>query len=231
MICLLFIKNSIKHIILKNNNNISNKKADLIRFNNTDKLLSQNKKDIIELLLWIWCLNCLNTKKENSKKWLFYYYTISKLIKYNIHLFNNIFKTELQNILNNLKKNIKLTEIIGFGVEIIEKISYLQILDDKLYDHQKELFTYCKYPNPKLIHIAPTGTGKTMSPLGLSEKYKVHIKYWCYYHWQNMQYLCKKVALLLAVMMVYTTYYYTAKDYTMKKNQGIGRVDNTVGIK
>ena len=39
---------------------------------------------------------------------------------------------------------------------------------------KKELFTYCKYPNPKLIqYIAPTGTGKTMSPLGLSEKYKV----------------------------------------------------------
>ena len=46
--------------------------------------------------------------------------------------------------------------------------------DYHLYDHQKELFTICKQPNPKMIlYIAPTGTGKTLSPLGLSEQYKV----------------------------------------------------------
>ena len=44
----------------------------------------------------------------------------------------------------------------------------------KLYPHQKELFTIAKNPNPKLVlYIAPTGTGKTMSPLGLSETKRV----------------------------------------------------------
>ena len=41
-------------------------------------------------------------------------------------------------------------------------------------DHQKKLFTLSKHKNPKLIqYIAPTGTGKTMSPLGLSEGHKI----------------------------------------------------------
>ena len=43
-----------------------------------------------------------------------------------------------------------------------------------MYDHQKQLFSLVKNPNPKLIlYKAPTGTGKTMSPLGISEGYKV----------------------------------------------------------
>ena len=59
--------------------------------------------------------------------------------------------------------------------DLIEKNDDLVPYKDyHLYEHQKELFTICKNPNPKMIlYIAPTGTGKTLSPLGLSEKYKV----------------------------------------------------------
>ena len=43
-----------------------------------------------------------------------------------------------------------------------------------LFMHQKELFTNMKNLEPKLIfYIAPTGTGKTLSPIGLSESYKI----------------------------------------------------------
>ena len=43
-----------------------------------------------------------------------------------------------------------------------------------LYEHQKEIYTAIKQPNPKLIfYIAPTGTGKTLSPLGLSNGYRI----------------------------------------------------------
>ena len=229
------------HYTKKNNNNISIKKADTIRFNNTDKLLSQNKNDIIEFVIMDMVYKLFKyEKKKDTKKWLFYYYTISKIIKYNIHLFNNIFKNELQNILNNLKETINLTEIIGFGVEIIEKNKFIyKYCDDKLYDHQKELFTYCKYPNPKLIqYIAPTGTGKTMSPLGLSEKYKViflcaarHVGLSLAKYAISMQ---KKVAFAFGCNDAedIRLHYYAAKDYSInKRSGGIGKVDNTVGDK
>ena len=229
------------HYTKKNNNNISIKKADTIRFNNTDKLLSQNKNDIIEFVIMDMVYKLFKyEKKKDTKKWLFYYYTISKIIKFNIHLFNNIFKNELQNILNNLKETINLTEIIGFGVEIIEKNKFIyKYCDDKLYDHQKELFTYCKYPNPKLIqYIAPTGTGKTMSPLGLSEKYKViflcaarHVGLSLAKYAISMQ---KKVAFAFGCNDAedIRLHYYAAKDYSInKRSGGIGKVDNTVGDK
>ena len=229
------------HYTKKNKNNISIKKADTIRFNNTDKLLSQNKNDIIEFVIMDMVYKLFKyEKKKDTKKWLFYYYTISKIIKFNIHLFNNIFKNELQNILNNLKETINLTEIIGFGVEIIEKNKFIyKYCDDKLYDHQKELFTYCKYPNPKLIqYIAPTGTGKTMSPLGLSEKYKViflcaarHVGLSLAKYAISMQ---KKVAFAFGCNDAedIRLHYYAAKDYSInKRSGGIGKVDNTVGDK
>jgi hypothetical protein len=60
------------------------------------------------------------------------------------------------------------------AVELLEKNKYVKYKDTVLYDHQKQLFTLSKQEGPKLIlYVAPTGTGKTMSPIGLSEKYKV----------------------------------------------------------
>lgn len=221
-------------------NNIIVKKADLIRFNNTEKLLNQNKNDIIEFIVMDLINKLYKNKNKNDKKWLYYYYTISRLIKYNIVLFNNIFKKEVQTILNNLEKIVNLLEVIEMGVEIIEKNQFIfKYCDNKLYDHQKELFSYCKYPNPKLIqYIAPTGTGKTMSPLGLSVKYRViflcaarHVglslaKYAISMH--------KKVAFAFGCndAQDIRLHYYAAKDYTVnKRSGGIGRVDNTVGDK
>ena len=43
-----------------------------------------------------------------------------------------------------------------------------------LFNHQKQLFEVIKNPKSKLIfYTAPTGTGKTLSPLGISKKYKI----------------------------------------------------------
>ena len=40
--------------------------------------------------------------------------------------------------------------------------------DIKLYEHQKKIFTLCKTPGAKLyLYQAPTGTCKTLTPVGL----------------------------------------------------------------
>ena len=50
----------------------------------------------------------------------------------------------------------------------------LQYADISLYEHQKQIFTAIKRPGPKLIlYTAPTGTGKTLTPIGLSEEKRV----------------------------------------------------------
>jgi phage host-nuclease inhibitor protein Gam len=108
-----------------------------------------------------------------------------------------------------------------------------------LYDHQKQLFTLCKQPNPKLIlYIAPTGTGKTMSPLGLSEKFKVifvcaarHVGLALAKAAISMQ---KKIAFAFGCKDAedIRLHYYAAKEYTVnQKSGGIGKVDNSQGEK
>ena len=63
---------------------------------------------------------------------------------------------------------------------MIEKNEFLTKYSDiTLYDHQKKLFSLFKVYEeeiiiPKLIlYIAPTATGKTLSPIGLAEKYRI----------------------------------------------------------
>jgi len=61
------------------------------------------------------------------------------------------------------------------SVALLEQNKHVVHADTQLYPHQQELFNIVKTDDaPKLIlYIAPTGTGKTMSPIGLSEKYKI----------------------------------------------------------
>jgi len=108
-----------------------------------------------------------------------------------------------------------------------------------LYDHQKELMTIVKHPGSKLIlYIAPTGTGKTLSPIGLSENKRVI-------------FLCaaRHVGLALAKSAISVgkkvafafgcesagdirLHYFAAKEYkTNKRSGGIGKVDNSIGDK
>jgi hypothetical protein len=65
-------------------------------------------------------------------------------------------------------------ELTMNAVNLLEKNKYIQYKDTELYSHQKEIFNLAKLDEPKLIlYVAPTGTGKTMTPIGLSQKYRV----------------------------------------------------------
>jgi len=166
------------------------KKRDLIRFSNTDKNLEQNKDKLFEFIIIHLLKNLFSNKKlvagpfsgdeplktEMAKqKVYYYYYTLKRLLTYTIELCNVCFIEHIKKMIDTVDADINIAEAVYYGYEIIEKNDYLlRYADEKLYEHQKQLFTLCKHPNPKLItYIAPTGTGKTLSPLGLSENFKV----------------------------------------------------------
>lgn len=220
--------------------NLKIKKADEIRFNNTDKQLSQNKNDIVEFVVIHIIDKLYKNYTKKKRKWVYYYYTLAKLVTFNFVNFNVNLKNNIKIIIDRLGKDVNYTDMITRGVELIENNAYLfKYSDDKLYDHQKELFTYCKNKRPKLIqYIAPTGTGKTMSPLGISEQYRVifvcaarHVGL----SLAKMAISCrKKVAFAFGCSDAedIRLHYYAAKDYTTnKRSGGIGKVDNTVGNK
>jgi hypothetical protein len=138
------------------------------------------------------------------------------------------------------ESKISMKKIIENSVEFVEKNeNILKYSDINLYDHQKELFTCCKTTEPKLVlYIAPTGTGKTLSPLGLSETKK--IIFVCAARHVGLALaraaisVNKKIAFAFGCSSAeeIRLHYFAAKDYTKNwKTGGIWKVDNSVGDK
>ena len=72
------------------------------------------------------------------------------------------------------KSSLSITDMVKMSDILIEKNeNILKYGDMTLYDHQKELYTICKTNSKLISYIAPTGTGKTLSPLGLSMNHRV----------------------------------------------------------
>lgn len=119
--------------------------------------------------------NVLLNNTVNNTKFILNYFTLYKLLNNNIDKINRHILKFCKTIIENFSEHINLIDFVENSVELIEKnVELLKYNDMILYDHQKEIFTICKNPQPKLVlYMAPTGTGKTLTPLGLSEKYKV----------------------------------------------------------
>ena len=221
---------------IKSNDQVM-KKADLIRLSNTDKQLDDQKNKLFEFIL----LDLLKKMFDEYAKLCYdTYYTLTVLLTYNVELINQQFIKTVKSILQGMDKHVNLTNLVYRGQRIIEQNPYLlKYADETLYDHQKQLFTLCKNTTPKLIlYIAPTGTGKTLSPLGLAEDHKII-------------FVCaaRHVGLALAKAAISSQkkvafafgcndaedirlHYYSAKEYSVnKKSGGIGKVDNSVGDK
>jgi len=227
------------------------KKADIIRFSNTDKHIDEQKSNIFEYVIIdflekIYKLRVdgkspkLKKKTDINHTWVYYYFTIKKIINYNVRLINNCFKVAVIGLLSALDGEIEVENLLACGYELIERNEHLlKYADETLYEHQKRLFSVCKQPNPKLIlYIAPTGTGKTLSPLGLSEAHKVI-------------FVCaaRHVGLALAKAAISSDkcvafafgcsdsgdirlHYSSAKEFTRNKKSGsIDKVDNSIGDK
>ena len=216
------------------------KKADQIRFNNTDSNFVQEKDKLFEFVLLNLIDNLYKHKSKHSNRWLFYHYTLKNLIEYKIDGVNGVFITLVKKLSEDNDTSVNIAELVKMGETIIERNNYLmKYTDDVLYDHQKQLFTLCKITRPKMIqYIAPTGTGKTLSPLGLSEKHRVIFV--CAARHVGLALAKAAISCHKKVAFAFgcndaediRLHYFAAKDYTVnRRSGGIFRVDNTVGDK
>jgi hypothetical protein len=238
-------KYGIKNVPTISSNTDKMKKADIIRMSNTERQINDNKENMFEFVLIDLLDNCFKCRANKSKssvyiKWMYYYYTLAILIKYNVELFNLTLKGLLQTILAALESEVDIKVLLSIAQESIEKNDYLlKYADESLYEHQKKLFSICKQPTAKIVlYIAPTGTGKTLSPLGLSEGNK--IIFVCAARHVGLALAKgaisagKKVAFAFGCNSAedIRLHYFAAKDYTInQKSGGIGKVDNSVGDK
>ena len=219
--------------------NLNIKKADLIRIqNNTVENLENS--DIYESILLKNLEKMLKCLKKKDDAWMNYYYTLHKLIRNKVHKINRHIVAIINQVLNTFEEKIQFEHIIKHSVEYIEKNDYLlKYSDITLYEHQKEIFTAINTPGPKLVlYIAPTGTGKTITPIGISSKYKVIFV--CAARHVGLALAKAAVSIHKKVAFAFgcscsediRLHYFAAKEYTKNyKTGGIWKVDNTIGDK
>jgi hypothetical protein len=223
---------------MKIDSDIKLNSSDRIRLERFDeKTLFVN--DIYENTLLTNIEKFLENKKSNVIKLFHYhYFTLYKLIRNNINKLNAHIKNLVDIVLSMFEEQINLSIIIQNAVEFIEKNqNILKYGDLTLYEHQKDIFTACKAPNSKLVlYMAPTGTGKTLSPIALSEGHK--IIFVCAARHVGLALakaaisVNKKIAFAFGCSCAddVRLHYFAAKVFTRnKRTGGIGKVDNSVG--
>ena len=216
------------------------KSSDQIRLSrlNTETISSNN--NIYEFVLYNNLEKMLEYKEKNNHKWMYYCYTLNKLIKNNVEKVNRFLKEIIETFIKNYEKDVDLLYILRNSSEIIEKNpNILKYSDLSLYDHQKTIFAAIKSVKPKLIlYIAPTGTGKTLTPLGLSQTYKVIFV--CAARHVGLALARSAISIGKRIAFAFgcsaaedvRLHYFAAKEYTKDRRSGqIRKVDNTVGDK
>ena len=218
---------------LKKKKSLEMKKRDLIRIKNIDKKIDKIKNDLYEYILLDNVVLFLKTKDIR------YYYTLVHLLGNNIEFTNEYVVCFVKGILEQFKKSDNVKKAIIDAHNVIERnnelIKYSNI---ELYQHQKELFSiYKNNKDPVLcLYQAPTGTGKTLSPIGINKK----IIFVCAAKHIGLQLAKSCISLEIPIAIAFgcrdvsdiRLHYYAAKEIVRnRRTGGIYRVDNSVGDK
>lgn len=214
-------------------------KADTIRIERSTPahLTSDN---IYEFLLLEIVEKMLGYVKGNDERWMNEYFTLHKLVRNKIPLLNGNVMLITSKVLQRFEDQLDYSRIIRDSVTNIEQNDRLLVHEDStLYSHQKEIYTIIKDSAPKLVlYIAPTGTGKTMTPIGLASSRKVIFV--CAARHVGLALarsaitMGKKVAFAFGCESAddIRLHYSSAKVYTKnRRTGGILKVDNSVGDK
>lgn len=217
------------------------KKTDIMRIEQ-NKSRNLHKENIFEFILLELSYKMLRYISKDSHRWLYYYYTLYHIVKYPIHLTNKIVANYVNTILNKYENQINLIAMIAKSYDYIEKNEYILTHSNiELYQHQKQIYSVfkTKRDTPKLVlYIAPTATGKTLTPLGLSQEYKVIFVCAA----RHVGIALAKSAISVGKKVAFgfgcscaediRLHYFAAKEYTKDwKTGGIRKVDNTIGDK
>ena len=221
--------------IIKNKKKFQLKKADVIRIKNMETKLERIKDVLFEFIIIDLLEKFIKSKRELKNK---YYYTIVKLFTYSIDNINSILKRNTLEILKTFSSQVNKNIFIENAYYYIERNDCLsEYKDIKLFPHQKKLFHYCNNPESKLVfYQAPTGTGKTLSPIGLSQNSRVIFV--CAAKHVGLQLAKACITLDIKIAVAFgckdpgniRLHWNAAKETVRnRKTGGIFKVDNSVG--
>lgn len=220
--------------------NVKPNSSDRVRLDRFDEETIQ-KNDLYEWVLLFHLEKIINyIKFSNFKLFHYHYFTLNKLTRNNISHLNRHVIYLVNFVLNKFVDSFDKSIAIENAVEFIEKNgSLLRYSDLMLYEHQKEIFTLIKQPQPKLImYMAPTGTGKTLTPIALSEHKKVIFV--CAARHVGLALARASISIQKRVAFAFgcasaddiRLHYFSATDVIRNKKTGqIKKVDNSIGDK
>ena len=219
------------------------KKADLIRIANLAQNIALNRGLIFEYTLLDLVVQIRDSLKAKTDAYAQALYTLLQIQKATIPHINKYVHTFVETWIQVAQKKLHLMDIVTNAEEYIEKNRYLgKYADWTLFSHQKDLFRLFKKPSlaPTLVlYIAPTGTGKTLSPLGLAQNGKAVI-FVCSARHVGLGLARAAVSVQKKVAFAYgcassediRLHNYAAVDYLVNKRSGaIAKVDNSNGSK
>ena len=227
------------------------KKRDMIRLENVNKTLDHHKDSLYEFTILDIIEKMLGKYTKGQDKWMLYYYTLTHLQECHLKM-NTYLQKEVNRILETFESKTNISLYLENVEHIIEKNdTLLRYTDIQLYDHQKRIFNIFKQrpdssnsnsshsakPKPNLIlYVAPTGTGKTLTPIGLSEKYRVIFV--CAARHVGLALAKSSISAGRKIALAFNCsdaddirlHFAAAKEYTKNyRTGGIFRVDNSVG--
>lgn len=219
------------------------KRADTIRIENMTTTIDRNLTEIIEFKF-------IEFIKKMVSKPRFYLYTLIQLRNINVSDLNTHVMQFVDLCIEQYSANLDMSEAIMDSYDFIEKNVYIYKYSDiTLYEHQKQLFSTFRKSQQLFVekrekqsnlvlYIAPTGTGKTLSPIGLSNEYR--IIFVCAARHVGMALAKSAISAKKCVAFAFgcdtandiRLHYYSALNYKInKRSGGIGKVDNSVGDK
>jgi hypothetical protein len=222
---------------IKGNGKLAPKKRDLIRLENVEKTLEQNKDKLYEFTILDLIEKMLTNHNKGRDKWMLYYYTLFHLQFIQLRM-NSILQKEVDILLESFSDDISHKLYFENVESVLEKNDVLlRYTDMELYEHQKRIFNAFQNPTPKLVlYVAPTGTGKTLTPIGLSEKYRVI--FICAARHVGLALAKSAISAGRKIALAFNCgdaedirlHWAAAKEFTKNyRTGGIFRVDNSVG--
>lgn len=209
--------------------------ADTIRLANTSADVLQNRPDIWEATLLGFAANIVRNWSDAIG-----YYTLARALEARVDGTNPYVLEFVRAVLEKCKRRVEVSAMVEKIEEASELNPVLQTFANRrLYKHQKDLFAALKIAGPKLImYQAPTGTGKTLSPLAVSEGYKVIFV--CASKHVGMQLARACISLEKRIAVAFgchdagdiRLHYYAVSECTRRRRTGaIGKIDHSQGQK
>ena len=214
-------------------------KADQIRIQKLNTTIESQRNSIFDFVL----LDHFNAARKGSKSALYTLLYLRKLIVPGVNRFLlEVIDKYLSEADTDSAESI--CDVFSNSTTYIERNNVLmEYADETLYSHQRDLFRIFsdrrKKCNPKcVLYMAPTGTGKTLSPIGLSQEYRV--LFVCAARHVGLALAKSAISVGKRVAFAFgcetssdiRLHYFAAADYTVnKKSGGIYKVDNSNGIR